>query len=116
MTTLRTDMSALTFGRVDERTIVNIVKQKMTIAVRQLCLQVMIFFTNVDPDINLITTGVVNQCKLYDSRKINDCFSDINNISMIHLNIRNSHQKNLNDFLCNIVNLKLKLNFIVLSQ
>ena len=65
----------------------------MSIAVRQLCPQVMIFFTNVDPDINLIKTGVVNQCKLYDSKKFNDCFSDTNNISMIHLNIRSSKKK-----------------------
>ena len=93
MATLRNDMSELPFGRVDERTMVNIVMQQNDHSSSAVMSSSNDFFTNVDPDINLIKTGVVNQCKLYDSKKFNDCFSDTNNISMIHLNIRSSKKK-----------------------
>ena len=66
MATLRNDMSELPFGRVDERAMVNIVKQQNDHGSSAIMSSSKDFFTNVDPDINLIKPGVVNQCKLYD--------------------------------------------------
>ena len=78
MATLRNDMSELSFGRVDERTMINIVKQQNDHSSSAAMSSSNDIFTNVDPDINLIKTGVVNQGKIYDSKKNNDCISDTN--------------------------------------
>ena len=73
------------------------------------------FFLNIDPDVQLSQHCAHQQCKYYDSKLFNSKFSGTNHISMIHTNIRSS-KKNLRDFLCNIENLKIKFNFIVLTE
>ena len=57
MATLCNDMSELPFGCVDERTMVNIVKQQNDHSSSAIMSSSNDIFTNVDPDINLIKTG-----------------------------------------------------------
>ena len=57
----------------------------------------------------------MNQCKQYNLAEFNKAFTNQQNISMIHLNIRSS-QKNLIDFVCNLDNLIVKIDFIILSE
>ena len=57
----------------------------------------------------------MNQCKQYNFAEFNKAFTSQQNISMIHLNILSS-QKNLIDFVCNLDNLIVKIDFIILSE
>ena len=57
----------------------------------------------------------MNQCKQYNFAEFNNAFTNQQNISMIHLNIRSS-QKNLIDCVCNLDNLIGKIDFIILSE
>ena len=117
MASICENLRELPYGHVNDGTLVNVINYQgidrkvnhITISSNNDC------FSNIDPDVQLSQHCAHQQCTYYDSKLFNTKFSGTNHISMIHTNIRSS-KKNLRDFLCNIENLNIKFNFIVLTE
>ena len=114
MATISNDIGSLPFSHVNDRIMASIVDDNHN-QVEHITSSNNDILAEIDPDVQIIKSAIMNQCKQCNFTEINNAFTNQQNISMIHLNIRSS-QKNLMDFVCNLDNLIVKFDFIILSE
>ena len=114
MATISNDIGSLPFSHVNDRIMASIVDDNHN-QVEHITSSNNDILAEIDPDVQIIKSSIMNQCKQYNFAEFNNAFTNQQNISMIHLNIRSS-QKNLIDFVCNLDNLIVKFDFIILSE
>ena len=70
---------------------------------------------NDDDDLDIINYNIHNQCHYYDTLSYNSIHSSPDSFNVVHLNIR-SVQKNLDEFLLNLEDIKMYFSVIVLTE
>ena len=105
MATISNDIGSLPFSHVNDRIMASIVDDNHN-QVEHITSSNNDILAEIDLDVQIIKLAIMNQCKQYNFAEFNNAFTNQQNISMIHLNIRSS-QKNLMDFVCNLDNLKV---------